>query len=276
MLKGISLQRLKRHSKLGFRWIRCGWRLFLRNPWLLGGMGMCCSAAAAVIVQVPLVGSPFLGLLAPTAIASFYLAVDGISRQKTKLPAALRFVAVKQSPREFMNVAREDHRLMQVLVMGLYSLVVVVLTDILVWFVAGTVLASPLGGLTFAGLVGVGFATLLRLAIYLLLAASLVYTLPLALLQNQALVPALLDSIRRALHYGIALLVIVLLLLAPLFFGAIVSFYSKFAGYLVGFVAGVIALPVSVCGLYCSYRTVFPDAEPAQAIHADFKRANYV
>lgn len=268
--------RLKRHTELGLRWIRCGWRLFLRNPWLLAGMGFICSAAAIAIAQVPLAGGPFLGLLAPMAAASLYVAIDGISKQKMKLPLALRVAAIKQSPREFMNLARKENWLMQVLVMGMYSLVVVVLTDILVWLIAGTALAGPLAGLSLPALAGVAIVTLLRFAIYLLLAASLVFTIPLGLLQNQALVPAMVDSLRRALHYSIALIAIIALLLVPSLIGVSVSLYVTWLGYLIGFVAGAVALPVAACSLYCSYRTVFPLAESTRNIDVDFKRARYV
>lgn len=268
------MQRLKKHAELGLRWIRCGWRLFSRNPWLLGAMGFCCSVVATAMVQVPLVGYPFLGLLAPTAVASFYITIDAISKQKTKLPAALRWAAIRQSPREFRNIARQERRLMQVLVMGLYSLVTVVVTDILIWLLAGAVLASPLSGLSFGALIIAAIATLLRFSLYLLLAASLVFTLPLALLQDQALVPAVIDSTRRSLHYGVALLVVGASLFVPLFLGAIASFYSTGLGYGIGILTGTIALPVSVCSLYCSYRTVFTFAEPAHQMHAHLRGAN--
>lgn len=239
-------------------------------------MGFCCGALAVTLGAVPLFGGPFLGLLSPLALASFYITIDGISKQKMKLPPALRLAAVRQSPREFMNVAREERRLMQVLVMGLYSLVVVVLTDILVWTVAGTALAAPLTSLSAAALFSVMVATLLKFVIYLLLAASLVFTLPLALLHDQALVPAATDSIRRGLHYGVALLAIVALSLVPFFLSAMASFYSTWLGISIGFLAGAFVLPISVCSLYCSYRTMFTVTQSAQSASASLERADYV
>lgn len=270
------MERIQRHAALGWRWIRCGWRLFQRNPWLLGGMGLCCALLFVALAHIPLAGGPFVALLAPSAVASFYIAIDGVSKQKMKLPSALRLAAIRQSPREFLNVTREETRLMQVLVMGLYSLVAVVLTDIVVWLVAGTALASPLASLSVPALLAVLVATLLRFAIYLLLIASLAFTVPLALLQNQALVPAMVDGIRRGLHYGIALLVIVAVMLTPLLLGFLASFLSAWLGYLLGIAAAAAVLPVSVASLYCSYRTVFTTAQPVTRIDADFKRANYV
>jgi hypothetical protein len=266
--------RLAKHAELGLRWMRCGWRLFLRNPWLLGGMGFCCSAVAAALAQAPLIGRPLLGLLAPSAVASFYIAIEGISKQKIKLPPALRLSAIKQSPREFLNVTRVERQLMQVLLLGLYGLVVMVLTDILAWLVAGTNLAAPLSSLSLSALFGVAVANLLRFAIYLLFAASLVFALPLALLQKQALAPALADSMRQALKYAVALLVIMALLSAPLLLGTAASLDSSWLGLVIGFVAGGFALPISLCSFYCGYRTIFAASQPVQQV-VDFNRAKY-
>jgi hypothetical protein len=271
-----ALERLAKHAELGLRWIKCGWRLFLRNPWLLGGMGFCCSALVAALAQIPLIGGPFLGLLAPAAVASFYIAIDGISKQKIKLPQALRLSAIKQSPRELLNISREERQLMQVLVMGLYALVTVVLTDILTWLIAGTNLASPLQSLSFAALLQVMLAVVLRFAIYLVVAASLVFSLPLSLLQKEALVPASVDSVRHAGQYAVALLVIVALLLVPLLLGAVISFYSTWLAYVIGFVVGAFTLPICLCSFYCSYRTMFSANQPVQHVDTNFKRAKYV
>jgi len=268
------LQRFRKHAELGWRWIRCGWRLFLRNPWRLGGMGFCCAALAITLAQIPLIGGPILGLLAPTLLASFYIAIDEVSKQKIKLPPALRLFAIRQSPRELLNVAGDERQLMQVLVTGLYCMIVVVLTDIVTWIVAGAALASPLANLSFTALIAVAAATVIRYAIYLLLAASLVFTLPLALLQKQALVPAMFDSLRRALHYGIALLVIVALWLVPVLLGGLISFYATWIGYLAGLLVGVFVLPISLCSLYCGYRTMFTSTASTPQVNADFNHAN--
>jgi len=248
---------------LGLRWIRCGWRLFLRNPWQLGGMGVCSTAVAVAVIQIPLIGGPLLGLLAPAAAAAFYIAIEEISKQKIKLPRALRFFAIRQSPRE-------------VLLIGLCGMIVFVLTDILTWFIAGTALASPLGSLSITTLIVVAIAMIVRIAIYLLLTASLVFTLPLALIQHEALAPAVIASMRRAWEYAIALMVIVGLWLAPLLLGALISFYATWLGYVVGMLMATFIVPISLCSFYCGYRTMFTASQSTQRIGEDFKRANYV
>jgi len=270
------VERFKKHVDLGRRWIRCGWRLFARNPWLLGGMGFWCAAAAVGLLQIPLIGGPLLGFLAPALVAAFYIAIEDVSKQKIKLPNALRVSAVKQSVREFLNVTRDERRLMQVLVMSLYGMIVVVLTDILMWFVAGTAIASPFSSLSAGAMITVMVALLLRFAIYALLSASLVFTLPLALLQDQALIPAMASSVRRVWDYLFALSVVVVLMLCPLLIGALISFYANWLGYLVGMLAAIFVLPISVCSFYCGYRTMFIAEHTNQPVGSPLRRANSV
>lgn len=253
----------KKHTQLGFRWLKCGWRLFVRNPWLLGGMGACAAAALFVVSLVPMIGSPLTGLLVPTFLASFYIAIDGVAKQRAKLPPALRAVAFKHSPKEFLNLAREDNRLLQVVLLGLYSLAVVVVADILAWLMAGTAWANRSLDMHYSALPVVALVGLILFAIYLLLAASLVYALPLALLQNQPLVPAVTESFKRSVHYAFALLTIVALAVAPFLLGALLSLYSRPLGVSAALLALAVVVPVAACSLYCSFRTVFPAADTA-------------
>lgn len=236
-------------------------------------MAFCAVAMLSALALIPLVGAPLIGLLAPSLAASFYLAIDTIARQKTKLPRTLRMAALKHSPKEFLNVSREENRLLQVVLLGLYAVVIVVLADIVVWFVAGTAWSNRALGIPVSGLAIVIAAGLILCAIYMVLAASLVYTLPLALLQHQPLVPAMFDSLKRSAHYVVALLVVLAFLSAPLLLGALVSFYSAPFGYVVGFAAAAVVLPVAACGLYCSYRTLFPAIAQAPPIPPSFSSA---
>lgn len=258
------MPRFKTHTELGWRWIACGWRLFSRNPWLLGGMGACAVAALLALAAIPLIGSPLVGLLVPALLGSFYLAVDGVARHKAPLPPALRAAAIRQAPGELLNVVRVENGLMHVVLLGFYGLVVTVLADIVVWLAAGTAWVNRSLDLHISALPAVAGAGLILLAIYLALGASLVYTLPLVLLQNQPLSPAMRASLVRSGRYGAALLVILALPAAPLLLGALVSLYSPVIGYVAGFALGAAALPVAACAFYCSYRTVFPlpPAEP--------------
>ena len=81
---------LKKNAALGVRWLTCGWRLFERNPWLFVGMGLCCEVLIGVLALIPLLHGPMIALVAPMLLASAYLTIDSVVRQKLRLPAALR------------------------------------------------------------------------------------------------------------------------------------------------------------------------------------------
>src|SRR5690606_14935523 len=109
-----ALQRITQGAGLGLRWVRCGGRLYARNPWLLGGMGACVAVLVAAAGAIPFLGGPLLGLLAPALAASFYIAIDGVAQQRLRLPPKLRGAALKQAPKELLNIARDERGLLQV------------------------------------------------------------------------------------------------------------------------------------------------------------------
>lgn len=259
----ISASRLKTHSELGLRWLNCGWRQFRRNPWLLGGMGLCCSVLTTPLGLIPLVGAPIIALLAPIFVASTYLAIDAMTRQKLPLPAALRMTAVKQSPHELVGVFRNEDRIVPVLLLSLYSLTVVLAIDVLALLMTGNAWAKPWASLDMLALIAVAGAMLVVLAAHLCLAASLIYALPLAFLQDQPLIPAMRQSFGASMRYGVALLVVFAFLLTPSAVGAVASYVAIWAGIAIRLALAAVVWPIVAASLYCSYRTVFPPATPA-------------
>ena len=168
----------------------CGWRLFRRHPWALGGMGFFGSVLITGLTLVPLVGRPVVALLAPIFLASAYLAIEALMRQKIQLPLSLRLTVFKQSPRELVSVFRNEERVIPMLLVGLYSLTVALVVDALALLINGSAWGKPWASLDVIPLLAVLATALFVLAIYFLLAASLIYTLPLVFLQDQPLIPA--------------------------------------------------------------------------------------
>jgi hypothetical protein len=255
------VSRLRTHADIGLRWMKCGWRLFRRNPWLLGGMGMCCSAAVGILLFVPVIGAPVIGLFAPAVLAAFCLALDAVAKQKLQLPPALRFAALKQSPRQLVIVFRDEGRLMQALILGLYCVIVVVLATIVMWTVAGSAFVNRTD-FSWAVIPRLIVAAIMGSSIYAVMTASLVYAVPLALLDREALAPAMSRSVKAAAQHAYALAVLFGFLLSPIVIGAIAGLFSTGLGYLLGLLAGAAVLPIVAAGLYCSYRTIFSAAEP--------------
>jgi len=267
------LPRFKQRAELGLDWVRCGWRLFRRNPWLLGGMGFYGTALVILLAFIPFIGGPLIGLLAPALLAGIFTSLDGTAKQKLRLPPALRMTALKHSPRALLSVLRDESRLMQTLILGLCCMAVVVLGDIVAWLIAGNAWANRGAGFPLAALPRLVAAVLTALSIYAAMAALLVYALPLALLDKEPLVPAVRRSFKTAAEYPSALAVLFAFLLLPFGLAAVTSLYSIWLAYLVGVAGGALMLPVAAAGLYCSYRTLFSAAQAPRAAEMNGRRA---
>jgi len=244
---------------LGFRWLRCGWRLFWRNPWLLAPMGFLCALTVSVLTLIPLAGNLLIALLAPMLLVNATLSIDTVSRQKIALPTELRRAAFEQSPRELLKVFRDPQGLMPAIAAGLYCMVVSLMISILVQLFVGDAWVNRWGNLEPGALLGVLAAALLVIVLYFGLAASLIYALPLAFLRDEPLFPALLRSFRTGMHYAAGLLAVLpLLLLAPILLGGVASYLSFWIANILWLVAGSFVLPLAATSCYCSYRSLFP------------------
>ena len=94
----MCVKRLWKHLRIWLRWLVNGWQLFMRNPWLLGGMGLTAAIVLGVLESIPLLGGLLIALVAPIMLSSIYLSLDAIYRQNMVLPTELRLRALKQSP----------------------------------------------------------------------------------------------------------------------------------------------------------------------------------
>jgi hypothetical protein len=251
------LQRISKHLRIGWRWLTGGWRLFMHNPWLLGGMGLTTAALIAVLALIPLLGGLLVALLAPAWLASAYLAIDGVRRMPMALPASLRIPALKQSPWQLVAVFRNHAHVLPMAVACLFSAAAVLLTNLPLQVLAGNAWVADWSSLERVSQAGVLVAMALVFALYVVLAASLIYALPLTFLRDEPLIPSLRHSLRASRHFAVALLVLLGVLLTPFLLGAMVSLFSRWAGYLVSFIISIVVFPVIAASLYCSYRDIF-------------------
>jgi hypothetical protein len=251
------LQRISKHLRIGWRWLTGGWRLFMHNPWLLGGMGLTTAVLIAVLTLIPLLGGLLVALLAPIWLASAYLAIDGVRRQPMVLPASLRMPALKQSPWQLVGVFRNHAHVLPMAVACLFSAAAVLLTNLPLQVLAGNAWVADWSSLERVSQAGVLVAMALVFALYVVLAASLIYALPLTFLRDEPLIPSLRHSLRASRHFAVALLVLLGVLLTPFLLGAMVYLFSRWAGYLVSFIISIVIFPVIAASLYCSYRDIF-------------------
>ena len=253
------MQRISKHLRIGWRWLTGGWRLFMRNPWLLGGMGLTTAILVAVLTLIPLLGGLLVALLAPIWLASAYLAIDDVRKMPMALPVSLRTPALKQSPWQLVAVFRNHAHALPMAVACLFSAAAVLLTNLPVQILAGNAWVADWSSLERVSQAGVLVTMLLVIALYAVVAAALIYALPLAFLRDEPLIPALRQSLRASRHFAVALSVLLGVLIVPFLVGAMVSLFSPWAGYLVSLLISTAVFPVIAASLYCSYRDIFAD-----------------
>ncbi|MGA9033634.1 MAG: hypothetical protein WB402_14055, partial [Sulfuricaulis sp.] len=77
----MGLERFWKHLRIGRRWLLNGWQLFMRNPWLLGGMGLTAAVVLGILELIPLLGGLLVALVAPVMLSSVFLSLETIYRQ---------------------------------------------------------------------------------------------------------------------------------------------------------------------------------------------------
>jgi len=259
------MHHMTRQTDLGLRWLSCGWRLFGRNPWLLGGMGFSSVLIVTVLTLIPIVGGALIALLAPTFLASAYLALDNLAQLKMTLPASLRAAAIKRSPLELVAVIRREDKLMPILLVSVCTMGVALLINLIVQLIAGSAWVARWSTLDILPMLGVLAVALVALALYTGLAITLIYSLALSVLQDEPLVPAMTNGVKAFLRYPVAVMLVLGVLLAPFLFGMLFSMLASAIQYLLWILAGGLVVPIVVSSLYCSYRNLLTTRENTPA-----------
>jgi hypothetical protein len=220
-------------------------------------MGLTTAILVAVLALIPLLGGLLVALLAPIWLASAYLAIDGVRKMPMALPVSLRTPALKQSPGQLVAVFRDHAHALPMAVACLFSAAAVLLANLPLQVLGGNAWVADWSSLELGAQAGVLVAMLLVFALYAVVAAALIYALPLAFLRDEPLIPALRQSLRASRHFAVALSVLLGALLAPFLLGGMVSLFFPWAGYLLAFILCGVVFPVTAAGLYCSYRDIF-------------------
>ena len=259
------MEHVGRQIDIGLHWLNCGWRVFGRNPWLLGGMGISAVIVITLLTLIPVVGGAMIALLTPTFLASAYLAIDGIAHQKMALPAALRVQALKRSPLDLFSVMRREDRIMTILLVSVCTMGIALVINLVAQLAGGSSWVARWSTLEILPMLGVLALAFLILILYAGLAMLLVYALALSVLKDEPLVPAFQGSIHVGLRYPVAVVLILGVLFAPFLFGMVLSPLSLAVQYLIWILVGGVVLPVVTSTLYCSYRHVLKSRETPEA-----------
>jgi len=224
-------------------------------------MGLTAAVILALLSLIPLLGGLFIAAVAPIMLASVYLSLDVTYRHNAVLPAGLRKRALKQSPMQLWDVFRNSSRVLPTAVTSLLCAASVLIIHLLVRLIIGEAWVAKWSTLGYLTLSGMLLVSLIMLILYAVLAATVIYSLPLTFLRDEPLVPSIQQSLKASRHFAIALVVPLGVLLIPLLFGLLASTLANWAGYLIAILVGAIILPVVSASLFCSYRDIFTPRE---------------
>lgn len=244
-------------------WIACGRRLVRQQPSLWYGMAAVYFALAFLLKLIPLGGTLLLILLTPMLLAGVLWGQELVRGAEPRpapsntSAAALFQGWVARPAQELLRIFSHEEKVYPAVLLGIVTLGLVIFVLIpRDWLVGG----SMISGLAAAG---AGTASLLFLkiplvaALYVLLAMGLLFSVPLTVIGERLPLASIAESFSACRAHARPLLA----LAAPFFlvYLVILVAFAKahWLGYLLTFSAGLLALPLFVASIYCSYLALF-------------------
>jgi hypothetical protein len=240
-------------------------RHFRRNPWPLLGLGLMSALLLGILLLIPFLGGLLATAIAPLLLAGGFQLVHQSMQRPQALPGTLRGAALLRAPQVFLEIFRHGQLTLALVMTCIYALIAALLINIVVRIVAGPAWANPLAALDLLPLLGVLGGMLAGFLLYSLVAMTLVFTIPLVMLQDEPLVPAALRSFRRCLRYAVAILILLALSLAPVYVRELFGLSSAVLGYLAAILVGGVTLPLSVAAFFSAYQDLCPPLGEAEA-----------
>lgn len=236
----IDMNIAKRDISDGLDWYACGWKIFQPQwlMWIVAGLIFIGISIACMLI--PLIGSFIYHAAMPALLAGLMHAAREVERGK-ELDAGFLFEGF-----------RDPERRTPLLILGSVWLGCVIVGTIVFFAIVGTSTIAAIVGqdlqseaMRHIGL-SLALGLLVMLAIQLLGAMALFYSVPLVMFDKVPPLEAIQASFRACmvnflplLIYGLALIVLGVLAMLPLFLGLLVL------------------VPWSFCANYCSYKAVF-------------------
>ncbi len=236
-------------------WFACARALVERDRLLWLGMAALYLLLAVALKRIPFVGNLLLVLVSPLLLAGALLSAREASADARGWWRPLRALT---------RALADEATLVPLLLVCIVTLGVVLATVIVEYLLTG---GSVLSGLAAAGLAGplrpsMLIAALLVSALYVVLGMTLLFLVPLTVLGQRPVFPAMAESLRACVRHALPLaafaagFVVLALALSAVF---LVS-GGAWLGYPLLFTLGLVGLALFVAGLYCSYRTLFEHA----------------
>lgn len=244
-------------------WFVCARALVERDRALWLGMAGIYLLAALALGHIPFVGSLVAVLISPLLLAGALLAARDLSAHVAR--GAARWQQWLTQPlRALLQALAHEATAYPALLACVVTLGLVLIATAIEYLLTGGSLLSGLaaGQLLGAAKPGTFAAAVLVAALHVLLAMALYFLPPLTVLGGQLVFGAVGASFRACARHAAALglfsvgFVVLAITIS-------VSFKlpgGVWFGYALLFTVGLVALPLFVAGLYCSYRTLFDGA----------------
>ena len=244
-------------------WIVCGRRLVRQQQSLWYGMAAVYFALAFLLKLIPLGGTLLLILLTPMLLAGVLWGQELVrgAEPRPAAPnsstAALFQAWVARPAQELLRIFSHEEKVYPAVLLGIVTLGLAIFVLIpRDWFVGG----SMVSGLAASGS-GVPYLMILKIAVvvvlYVLLAMGLLFSVPLTVIGERLPLASIGESFSACRAHTLPLLALV----APFFlvYLIIVLAFAKahWLGYLLTLSAGLLALPLFVASIYCSYLALF-------------------
>lgn len=250
-------------------WIVCGRRLVLQQQSLWYGMAAVYIVLGFLLTLIPFMGHLLLILITPMLLAGV---IWGRAQERPVAPAApgtptQRILQewVAQPAQELMCIFAQEGKMFGAVLLGIVTLGLVMVVKIIGYLLIGGSMISGLaadlaGGTTFTTLLGMVLVT----GLSVLLGMGLLYSVPLTVLGNRQPLDAIAESFTACRAHAKTLLVLV----APFFLVYVVILAafasSPWLGSLLTVSVGLLALPLFIAAVYCSYLALFPPSPPDQ------------
>jgi hypothetical protein len=246
-------------------WLRGGWARLQQEPLRWLGMALTYVVIALLFKPIPLPINFLLILVTPVLLGGALIAARNVhptSVAPADANGVLRALTTGAWSELFQPFRREEHMfpivIASIVMIGIAFAVNIPILLITRGSIVSGLSAVELGAIQPGTVIGV----LVALALYAVLAMSLLYVMPLVLFGNRQAFPAVVESFRACKQNGAA----VALFVAPFFllYSAITLTFSmsRLLGYALMVLFGVVALPLFVLGLHHSYRVLFEAPAP--------------
>lgn len=246
-------------------WIACGQRLVRQQPSLWYGMAGVYIVLGFLLTLIPFMGHLLLILMTPMLLAGVIWGrahpnpVEPESAPPLSSAQALLQAWVAQPTQELLRIFSQESKLFGAVLLGIITLGLVMVVKIVGYLLIG---GSMISGLAAGPTTGTTFVTLLGMVLVaslsVLLGMALLYSVPLTVLGNRQPLDAVAESFFACREQAGSLLVLV----APFFLVYVVILVafagSHWLGYLLTLSVGLLALPLFVAAVYCSYLALFP------------------